>query len=111
MMNQYVNSTFKNQEVVLDSKHFSKCLFENCLMIYGASGPVTMTECSFINTQWALVGAAQITIRFLGALYHGGQGGEELIEQLFETIRQGQTVGPEVSSIRAGVPTQEAVQA
>lgn len=106
----FVQSTFKNQEIVLDFNEFQGCRFENCLMIFAGNGPVSVKECVFINTQWALVGAAQRTFNFFVGMYHGsGEGGKQLIEQLFDAIKSGRTIGPVQTSPSATDTPQQAV--
>lgn len=61
-------------------------------MVYGGAGPVSITECTFSNVSWAFVDAAQNTLQFMTALYHGsGESGRQLIENTFNLIRQGRT--------------------
>jgi hypothetical protein len=81
---------FSNQEIVLDGREFRLCHFDNCMMKYGATRPVTLDGCSFNNVRWEFVGAASDTVQFMSALYHGaGEGGIKLIEQTFENIKRG----------------------
>jgi len=108
----FVESTFVNQEIVLDFNDFENCRFENCVMIFSGNGPVTVKDCVFINTQWALVGAAQRTFNFLVAMYHGsGEGGRQLIQQLFEAIRSGVTIGSQQTSAPTVAPRQAVTNA
>ena len=89
-MARYINSEFKGTPVRLDYNDFQNCRFENCTMIYGGAGPVSMTGCTFKNVSWAFVDAAQNTLQFMTAMYHGsGEGGKELIENIFKLIKQG----------------------
>jgi len=84
------NSTFSNATVDLDFHHFNNCLFENCILVYRGNGPVSMEGCRFLSPRWVFDGSALNTIRYLIALYHGlGEGGQKLVEDLFQQIRQG----------------------
>ncbi len=87
-MNRFESSTFKNTRVVLDGNQYVKCVFENCVLVFMATGPVGLTNCTFINVRWTLEGAAALTMQFLKALYQGaGEGGQQLVESLFAQIR------------------------
>lgn len=90
-MANYIGTVFKNTQVRLDFNSFQNCRFENCTMVYGGKGPVSITECTFSNVSWAFVDAAQNTLQFMRALYHGsGESGRQLIESTFNLIRQGE---------------------
>jgi len=89
-MNRFEDSTFKNTRVVLDGTQYVKCVFDNCELVFGATGPVGLANCTFINVRWTLEGAAALTMQFLKGLYQGaGKGGQELVENLFRQIRGG----------------------
>ena len=92
--------TFENQDVLLDNGHFEDCVFRNCRLVYGGAGMVHLSGCSFDGVQWTFAGAAENTLRFMAALYHGtGEGGRQLIEDTFESIR---TAGPTAAGEEAG---------
>jgi hypothetical protein len=84
---KFQTRAFKNQDVQLDSNEYINCKFEDCKMIYGAKGLVTLKGCDFINVRWVFTDAASDTLQFLTHLYHGG--GRQIVEQTFENIRTG----------------------
>jgi len=86
---RYEEKTFKNEELRLDGNEYANCSFASCSLFYGGSDAVAFSNCRFDQCQWAFVDSASNTLRFMAGLYHGlGQGGRDLIEQLFENIRK-----------------------
>jgi hypothetical protein len=80
---------FNNQEVILDDNEFHHCNFEDCNLIYSGGKPPSLNGCSFSKVRWSFTGPAADTVAFMRALYHGcGEGGQSLIEQTFEAIRE-----------------------
>lgn len=82
-------STFKNVREVLDGKQYISCVFENCELVFAATAPVGLTNCTFKDVRWTLEGAAALTMQFLAGLYHGaGKGGQDLVENTFAAIKK-----------------------
>lgn len=92
-MTEVMGSVFKKVQVHLDNVHYKKCTFDECLMIYSATGPVGLTGCTLNECTWTFQGAAAETISFLTAFYKMSP---QLVEQTFENIRSGkhQPVAP-----------------
>lgn len=89
---KFENKSFNDEEVRLDSNEFTNCTFTNCNMVYGGTGTVVMSGCTFNNLKWTFTDAAANTIQFMTAMYQGaGAGGKQLIESTFNNIRQGIT--------------------
>lgn len=80
--------TYIGETIYLDNRHFEDVVFKNCRLIFCAEGPVRLVGCTFENTRFEFGGAAEFTAEFMQAIYHGGPGGRELIEEKFEQIRQ-----------------------
>lgn len=88
-MTKNIDNVYENLTVKLDNDEFLRCTFINCRMEYSGSGPLSLVECSFVNTQWAFTGPAKNTLRFMRAVYHGtGEGGKKMIEKTFEQIKE-----------------------
>lgn len=86
---RYEDKTFEGEEIRLDGNEYVNCAFVSCHFHYGGADAVAFSNCRFDQCQWAFVDSASNTLRFMAGLYHGlGQGGRELIEQLFESIRK-----------------------
>jgi hypothetical protein len=82
---QFQGKTFCNETIELDGNEYDGCRFENCQLIYRASAPMILTNCSFLGFTITLEGAAANTLDFLTALYHGGF--QPALEQTFHNIR------------------------
>lgn len=86
---KYEKTFFNDQDVMLDDNEFHRCNFEDCNLIYNGGKPPTLNGCSFSKVRWRFTGPAADTVAFMRALYHGcGEGGQSLIEQTFESIRE-----------------------
>ena len=73
----------------LDGKEFDGCTFHDCTLVYSGGDPPTIRNCNFGNCRWEFRSAADRTIGFMRALYHGmGEGGRQLVEQTFENIKR-----------------------
>ena len=85
---RFVESTFVKTSVVLDNNEYIRCIIQDCAVIYGGNGPVTLQGCTFINVRFQFVGHASMTVDFLRAIYHGFGGvGRQLVEQVFGQIQ------------------------
>jgi DNA-directed RNA polymerase subunit RPC12/RpoP len=82
------NRVFSHEIIRLDFASYENCRFEHCTLIYSGYGPISMSGCSFGDVKWIFADAAENVLRFLTAMYHGGgEGGRQLVEQTFNTIR------------------------
>lgn len=87
---EYIGTTFKNSREEIDGNSYHDCTFIRCRLVFSATAPVSITGCSFDNCDWVFDGAAELTLIYLSALYHGlGEHGPKLIDGLFESIRAG----------------------
>ncbi len=93
---QYEGKTFHGETIRLDNQEYENCTFIGCDLQYGGAGSVAFNNCRFDNCRWSFVDAASNTLRFMGSLYHGlGQGGRDLMEDLFNSIRRNPPPGME----------------
>jgi len=80
--------TFQGETIRLDNQEYIDCTFAECDLQYGGSGAVAFSNCRFDQCRWSFVDAASNTLRFMAGLYHGlGEGGKNLMEDLFDSIR------------------------
>ncbi len=85
-----IANTYENMRVQLDGNYFEKCVFQRCILEFGATDEVGLVECEFYNCSWEFVGPAATTIKFMTGLYKGlGTEGQKLVEQTFDNIRKG----------------------
>ncbi len=88
---RHESKTFENEKIRVDGNEYIKCKFLKCELQYGGMDAVGFNGCDFHESNWVFVEAADRTIGFITALYHGmGEGGKKLVEQTFENIRKGQ---------------------
>lgn len=102
------NGEFVSADVELDSSRYYNCQFTNCRMIYRASGPVTLSHCTFINVTWHFAGAAGDAINFLRVLSNdGGDNIRALLVHTFPAIRD--WIRPEIlANLDADAPVSNA---
>ncbi len=90
MAGEFRDCQFSGTTEVLDGNSYTKCTFHKCTLVYSGGDLPKMEACHSYDCNWKFEGAADRTIAFLRATYHGGgDGGKELIEKTFENIRQG----------------------
>ena len=81
---------FTDEDVHIDEAKFINCIFRSSRIIYAGKPLPGFTNCSFDSCQWVFDGPAENTIQYFAALYTGlGPGGKELVEGVFDSIRQG----------------------
>jgi hypothetical protein len=86
----YENLLITDENVKVDGKTFRNCRFVNCRIIYAGGKVPEFTDCVFESCQWVFDGPAENTIQYFALLSNGlGLGGRELIEGVFDSIRQG----------------------
>lgn len=90
---KHVGKKFYNQEVHIDYGAYENCYFENCTMVY-SGGPYWMRDNTFVNHRLTMAGPSQNTIQFMAAMYADGKG-REIIENLFQQIREGGLRSPQ----------------
>ena len=97
-MPRYVDhQEFVDEDIELDGRVFDHCTFTRCRMIFRAQDSVTFNACTFAFCAWVLDGAAERTLLYLSALYHGLKPeGLELVEGFFRAVRDG-TLGGEIT--------------
>jgi hypothetical protein len=77
-------NTYVSVKVELDGNSFEGCKFEDCILEFGATAPVSLVGNRIINCRWSFVGAAGDTIAFLRAITQdSGVDGEKFILSLF----------------------------
>ncbi len=83
-----INNKYSGVRVSLDNQSYDGCIFTNCIIEYGGTGPITLNGCKFNNCQWVFVGPAQNTLNFMHMMYHHMDDfGKKMIESTFENIK------------------------
>lgn len=100
----YTDQTFRNERVDLTGSRFHNCTFENCELVYRGDPSPTFTDNQFIDSTFVFKDAAIRTLYFLSNIYHAGKGGEEIVEQTFDDIRNRAIHGVEASTITPHTP-------
>ena len=80
------NSHFSRTRVNIDSQHFEDCTFDNCAIVFSATGPYQLSGCTFDECLFAFEGSAAKTVQFKTALYKIAP---QMIEATFDKIRLG----------------------
>ena len=87
-MKRKIGKSYYNVSISLDGTHFESCTFENCTLVY-SGGIVGLVNCKFAGCDWEFTGAAAATLGFLSALYRMQPMGMRLVEDTFNSIRNG----------------------
>lgn len=96
---QYQNQTFKNERVELDGKMFHHCEFDKCELVFSGDRPPTFSDNRFVDTVFVLTDQATRTLYLLSNIYHAGEGGKEIVEKLFNDIRERNIHGHEIHTM------------
>jgi hypothetical protein len=83
----YQDRTFTNETVVLDGNDYRNCTFTDCVIVFRATAVVSMNGVTTNNCRWTFEGAAELTVKFMTALYQGGF--SEMIDMTIDNIRRG----------------------
>lgn len=90
---RYDNQTFTTDTIDVDGNQYHSCTFNHCKIVFRAADGTKFIDCTVNRCDWVFTKGAEQTIQYLTALYNGqGEGGRDLVEGLFESIRQGGTV-------------------
>ncbi len=87
---RYVGQTFNDEAIDVDGKRFERCTFNRCKIIFNGQAATAFDRCTFNQCQWVFDKGAEQTLQYLSALYTGlDQGGKDMVEAIFDSIRQG----------------------
>ena len=100
----YKNQVFQNERVELSDGRFHGCTFRNCELVYRGEPSPTFQDNEFIDSTFVFRDAAIRTLYFLSNIYHAGKGGEEIVEQTFDDVRNRAIHGSETSTIKPHTP-------
>jgi hypothetical protein len=95
----YQNETFRNETIELQGKFFHECTFENCELIFDGDRPPTFKDNRFVDSVFVFTGAATRTLYLLSNIFHAGDGGKQVVENMFAEIRQHKLHGHEIRTI------------
>jgi hypothetical protein len=80
---------YENSTEVLDGNVYKACEFTKCRLVYRGGLPPSVSQCRFSDCEWFFEDAADRTVAFMKAIYHGmGEGGRQVIDATFENIRK-----------------------
>jgi hypothetical protein len=85
-MIQHKRARFSRTRVNIDSQRFEDCVFDNCAIVFSATGPYQLSGCTFNDCSFAFQGPAAATVQFMTDLYKLAP---QMIERTFDTIRLG----------------------
>jgi hypothetical protein len=85
---RFKGQTFEGEEIQLDFNEFVDCRFVDCRFVFYGYGTGTMSGNTLERCSLAFDGPARITMQFVREVYHGMQGGRELVEAMFDAVRR-----------------------
>ena len=84
------NKTYSNMRIKLDNKEFHNCEFLYCTILYAGGELPILSGNTFGHCTFELVGAARNTLLYLRGLYHSSGSSKDLVEGIFNSIRESQ---------------------
>ncbi|BFM15574.1 hypothetical protein R50073_17570 [Maricurvus nonylphenolicus] len=94
-----VDKTYEDQRVILHGNSYRNCTFKNCELVYDGDRSPTFHNNEFVDSVFVFSDAALRTLYFIGNIYHAGEGGQEVIENLLAEIKGGAIHGHEARTI------------
>ncbi len=91
----YRSLTFSNERINLAGKSCHDCTFQDCDLLFDGARSPTFKDNKFVDTVFIFTDEAVRTLYFLANIYHAGEGGQQVIEDTFDAIRQGSFHGRE----------------
>ena len=87
----YQKVDFLEKDILLSGNEYRHCIMTRCRIIFDASGPTIMSDCTMTDCHWSFQGAAGSTLNYLSLLYSipGDGNTKRLVEELFENIKSG----------------------
>ncbi len=85
-MIHHKGTRFSRTRVNIDSQRFEDCVFDDCAIVFSASGPYQLSGCTFNNCSFTFEGPAAATVQFMTAVYKIAP---QMIEGTFDKIRLG----------------------
>jgi hypothetical protein len=82
------NRTYSKEAVNLDGNEFVNCTFNDCTLVYRGGPLPRFAGNSIERCVWNFSDAAELTLRFIAGLYQAGEGGKDVVEKIFDQIRQ-----------------------
>jgi hypothetical protein len=83
-----IDQNFSSKTEVLDGNEYLNCKFKSCTMVYRGGTIPVVNGCNFDDCRWQFEDAAERTLVFLRAMFHGlGTGGRQLVESTLNQIR------------------------
>ena len=86
----------------VDGNTYEDCRFERCVLRFSGEALPTFRRCRFVNADWQFVGAAATVVAFLSQIGQDfGPSGVELLDNLFQQIKQTRIVPTDSPSLIA----------
>ncbi len=91
--------TFENERIELADNRYHHCVFRNCELVFDGHRSPTFADNEFVDSVFVFTDQAIRTLYFLSNIYHAGDGGRQVVEEMFQEIRDGAFHGREVRTI------------
>src|SRR5436190_18273023 len=79
--------TYEGLQVFIDGGTFIECTFNSCSMVYSGLMLGQFQSCRFEGCHWKFSGPARNALDFLAIMYSIGDGGRQIVEGIFQDIR------------------------
>jgi len=98
---EFHNKVFDGERVQLSGNVFHNCTFRGCELIFDGGRSPTFFDNEFIDSTFVFTEAAAKTLYFLSNIYHAGDGGSEIVDEMLRQVRDGSIHGRE---LKTGIP-------
>jgi hypothetical protein len=79
---------FRDSTEVIDGREFDHCEFTNCTLVYKGGTLPILAHCQFNECRFTFEDSAERTFTFMKMMYHGFSDGQQMVEHMFNQVRQ-----------------------
>lgn len=93
---------FRNETLRVDGNTYTGCEFYDCKLEFGSVALPIFRGCRLDKADWVFVDGAANMVSFLSYFFHEfGASGEQLVDKLFQEIRQNQVMPSDIPVLLA----------
>ncbi len=85
-MAEHEGDTYRNATIEIDGHGYTKCAFENCILVYSGGEPPNFSGCTLDKIQVVFKGPAKNTVALLQSMSRPSSGFQQLIARTFSSL-------------------------
>ncbi len=85
-MTDHEGDSYKDATIEVDGHKYTKCTFQNCVLVYSGGEPPNFNGCTLDKIQVVFRGPAKNTVALLQAMSRPSSGFQQLIARTFSSL-------------------------